>query len=406
MFRLWSIAIRDVMRNKRRSGLTLVAIGLGLALVIALHSLEIGAMEGSVDNNIRVQSGHVQLREESYEDDKVSLKWEDLIEDPEEIVAQAQALTEVQSAAPVLWAGGIISSVEDTLGIRVYGIDPLAETSATFREDLIGEFLDPDDRRGILISKRLAKNLKLTVGDDVNLLINTSGELPDETNFTIRGLFDTGLPGFDETTVFLPLKKAQTFTRVGDRASAVMVLLHDQEDSENVAAALTSTGLKTLTWQDLNQLMLSTMESSMAILYFFYLIVLAIVAVVVANTLLMSVFERTREMGILAALGLKGRQIMTMFLMESALLGIFGVLLGVILGSLGTYYLATKGIHIGDMASEVSADLAYGETMYASFQWPATLVLSIVCWLITMLASLYPAWFATRKEPIDALRAF
>jgi len=95
MFRLWSIAIRDVMRNKRRSGLTLVAIGLGLALVIALHSLEIGAMEGSVDNNIRVQSGHVQLREESYEDDKVSLKWEDLIEDPEEIVAQAQALTEV-----------------------------------------------------------------------------------------------------------------------------------------------------------------------------------------------------------------------------------------------------------------------------------------------------------------------
>jgi len=111
-------------------------------------------------------------------------------------------------------------------------------------------------------------------------------------------------------------------------------------------------------------------------------------------------------MGILAALGLKGRQIMTMFLMESALLGIFGVLLGVILGSLGTYYLATKGIHIGDMASEVSADLAYGETMYASFQWPATLVLSIVCWLITMLASLYPAWFATRKEPIDALRAF
>ena len=82
MLRLWRIAIRDVIRNKRRSGLTLIAIALGLALVIALHALEIGAMEGSIDNNIRVQSGHVQVRADSYEEDKVSLKWEDLLEDP------------------------------------------------------------------------------------------------------------------------------------------------------------------------------------------------------------------------------------------------------------------------------------------------------------------------------------
>jgi ABC-type lipoprotein release transport system permease subunit len=406
MFRLWSIAIRDVGRNKRRSGLTLIAIGLGLALVIALHSLEIGAMEGSIDNNIRVQSGHVQIRMESYEEDKVSLKWEHLLEDPESLIIQAQSLPEVQSASPVIWAGGIISSVEDSTGVRVYGIDPLAETSETFREDLFGDFLSPDDRDGILISKRLAKNLDLALGDDVSLLVNTSAEQPDETIFTVRGLFDTGLPGFDETTVFLPISKAQTFTQVGNRASAVMVLLYDQEDAESVATALSSPGLETLTWQDLNQLMLQTMESSMAILYLFYMIVLAIVAVVVANTLLMSVFERTREMGILAALGLKGRQIMAMFLIESAVLGILGVVLGVILGSLGTYYLATEGLHIGDMASQVSADLAYSETMYASFQWTATAVLALVCWIITMLASLYPAWFATRKEPIDALRAF
>jgi ABC-type lipoprotein release transport system permease subunit len=69
------------------------------------------------------------------------------------------------------------------------------------------------------------------------------------------------------------------------------------------------------------------------------------------------------------------------------------------------YYMATEGIHLGDVSAQVSADLAYGETMYASFQWSATAVLSVVCWAITLLASLYPAWFATRKEPIDALRA-
>ena len=407
MFKLWRIAVRDLGRNKRRSALTLIAVMMGLALVIALHSFEMGAIQGSIDDNIRIQTGHVQVRAASYEEDKVSLKWEDLLEEPQGLVAQAQALAEVRAAAPVLWAGGILGTVQDSVGVRVYGIDPLAETAATFREDLVGEFLAPDDRSGVLISQRLANNLELAVGDDVSLLVETSGEQPDEATFTIRGLYDPGLPSFDEATIFLPLAKAQALTRVGDRASAVVALLHDRETADTVTAALRAPGLELLTWRDLNQLMVEGVQSAMGFLYMIYLIVLAIVAVVVANTLLMSVFERTREMGILAALGMKGRQIMAMFIMESATLGAVGVILGVLLGSLGVYYLATEGIHFGDidMADVVSADMAYGETMYAAFQWADTALLSVVCWIIMLLASLYPAWFATRKEPIDALRA-
>jgi len=408
MFTLWRIAIRDLGRNRRRSALTLIAVMLGLALVIALHSFEMGAMQGSVDDNIRVQTGHVQVRGASYEQDKVSLKWEDLLEEPQGLAAQAQSLAEVRAAAPVLWASGILNTVEESVGVRVFGIDPLSEIEAPFREGLVaGEFLVPDDRSGVLISRRLANNLGLAVGDDVSLLINTSGEQPDEATFTIRGLYDTGLPGFDEATIFLPLAKAQAFTQVGDRASAVVALLHDREDADAVASALHAPGLDMLTWRDLNQLMVEAMNQAMGFLYMIYLIVLAIVAVVVANTLLMSVFERTREMGILAALGMKGRQIMMMFVLESATLGAIGVFLGVLLGSLGVYYLATEGIYLGDidMANVVSADIAFGETMYARFQWADTAVLSVVCWIIMLLASLYPAWFATRKEPIDALRA-
>ena len=408
MFTLWRIAVRDLGRNKRRSALTLIAVMMGLALLIALHSFEMGAMQGSVENNIRVQTGHVQVRGESYDADKVSLKWEDLLEEPLGLAAQAQMLAEVRAAAPVLWASGILGTVEDSVGVRVFGINPPSEMVAPFREGLVaGEFLAPDDRSGVLISQRLANNLGLAAGDDVSLLVNTSDEQPDEATFTIRGLYDTGLPAFDEATIFLPLAKAQAFTRAGERASAVVVLLHDQEDADAVAAALRAPGLDVLTWRDLNQLMLQAMESAMGFLYLIYLIVLAIVAVVVANTLLMSVFERTREMGILAALGMKGRQIMAMFIIESAALGALGVILGVLLGSLGVYYLATEGIYLGDidMANAVSVDIAYGETMYAAFQWADTAVLSAVCLIIILLASLYPAWFATRREPIDALRA-
>ena len=407
MYRLWRIAVRDLRRNKRRSASTLIAVMLGLALVITLHGYEMGAIEGSIENNIRIQTGHVQVRSESYEEDKVSLKWEDLLQQPEAMAAQVRTLPNVRAAAPVLWASGILVTAEESVGTRVFGIDPLAETAAPFREGMVaGAFLTPDDRNGVLISQRLARSMGLGVGEGVSLLINTSDEQPDEAIFEIRGLYHSGIPAFDDATIFLPLAKAQAFTRAGDRASAVVALLHDQEDAEAVAQALRAPGLHIVTWRDLNQFMLQATESAMGILYLMYLIVFAIVAVVVANTLLMSVFERTREMGILAALGMKGRQIMAMFLMESATLGVLGVALGVGLGSLGVYYLATEGFHYGELSNVGGTELAFGETMYASFQWADTAAISVACLIIILLASLYPAWFATRKEPIDALRTF
>jgi ABC-type lipoprotein release transport system permease subunit len=336
----------------------------------------------------------------------VSLKWEDLLDGPQELVAQAQALPDVRAATPVVWASGILATGEESVGVRVFGIDPLAEMSAPFREGLVaGAFLAPDDRSGVLISRRLAESLGMSAGDDVSLLVNTSDEQPDEAVFTIRGLYDTGIPAHDDITIFLPLGKAQAFTRAGERASAIVILLHDQENANEVASALHAPGLEVLTWRDLNQVIMQAVEMSMGIMNLMYLVVLAVVAVVIANTLLMSVFERTREMGILAALGMKGRQILAMFVMEAGILGVLGIILGLLLGSLGVYYLATEGWHLGEMATMASAEIAYGETVYGRFA-PAQMVqLSVASLVITLLAALYPAWFAARLEPIDALRA-
>ena len=112
----------------------MIAVMLGLALVIALHGYEMGAMEGAIENNIRVQTGHLQVRAESYDEEKVSLKWEDLLQDPQAVAAQAKALPNVRDAAPVLWASGILNTADESVGLRVYGVEPLAETMATFRE--------------------------------------------------------------------------------------------------------------------------------------------------------------------------------------------------------------------------------------------------------------------------------
>jgi ABC-type lipoprotein release transport system permease subunit len=406
MLQLWRIAYRDLRRNKRRSILTLIAVALGMGLLITLSGLVEGEIAGALENSIRLQTGHLQVREESYDEDKVSLKWEDLLADAPGLAVQVQALPGVRAATPMLWASGILATRDETVGVRVFGIDPFSEAHAPIRESLAaGQFLSPDDRSGILIGQQLAKSLGLAEGSQISLLVNTADEQPDEAIFTIRGLYNTGVPSYDESTIFLPLAKAQAFTRTEGRASAILVLLHRQEDADAIAAMLRAPQLEVLTWRDLNQLFLSTIEVSMSFMYLMYVIVLAVVAVVIANTLLMSVFERTREMGILAALGMKGRQILTMFLLEAGMLGIVGIVLGILLGSLGVLYLATVGLDVGVEAGVASASFALSSTIYARFAPSAMAGLSVAGLIITLLASLYPAWFAARMEPIDALRA-
>jgi ABC-type lipoprotein release transport system permease subunit len=408
MFRLWKIAIRDLGRNKRRSVLTLVAVGLGMALLIVMSGLIEGAVAGSLENSIRLQTGHLQVRAASYHEDELSLKWEDLLPDPQALAAQIRGQKGVRVATPVLWANGMLTVGDQSVGVQVFGIDPLSEAYVPIRDVLVaGEFLAPDDRSGILMGQRLANSLGVTVGQRMSLLVSTADQQVDETVFTIRGLYNTSVASYDETRVFLPLSKAQAFTRTEGHASAIFILLDRQEDADTVAAALRAPGFSVLTWRDLNQVFLQTMQASAIFLNMMNLVVLAVVAVVIANTLLMAVFERTREMGILAALGMKGRQILAMFLLEAGTLGLAGIILGFLLGLLGVAYLATVGLPIGEAAAagEASNMITYGNVLYARFSLPDVASLSAMELIITLLASLYPAWFAARMEPIEALRA-
>jgi ABC-type lipoprotein release transport system permease subunit len=405
MRQLVKIAYRDLVRSRRRSILTLVAIAVGVSLLVFMSGFIQGAITDSIENNIRLQTGHLKITAESYDEDKVSLAWDDLLDNPEEIAAQVRGLDGVEAASPVLQASGIVSTPEESVGVRVFGIDPLSDVHARIRDGLAaGEYLQPDDRSGVLLSQRLAESLGLSVGDQISLLVNTADEAPDEAIFTIRGLYATGVPVYDDTTIFLPLSKAQAFTDTEGRASMILVILKDRELADSLAAALRAPGYTVLTWRDMNQVVLQAVQAGMGILYIMYLVVLMVVAVVIANTLLMSVFERVREMGILSALGMKGREILLMFLVEAGLLGSVGVILGVILGSLGVFYLSKVGLHMGEMATVTTVSAAYGETIYARFAPAQTISVAIAAMVIILLASLYPARFAARLQPVDALR--
>jgi len=402
---LWTIAYRDLGRNRRRSLFTMLAVALGLMLIIVLNGYIAGAYDGALQNNIRLETGHLQLRVASYRSEQMSLKWEDLVSDSATLAARASAVSQVSAAGPVLWATGVLNSADDSAGFKLYGIEPDSSIHAPIQESMVaGAFLTPDDRSGIVIGKRLADDLGIAVDQKVSLsVVNADGE-PEEGIFTIRGLFSTGFPAYDQGTVFMPLAKAQAFTRTDGRASAILVMLHRQEDTDTVTTALQTPGLTVLTWRDLNAVLLEAVNTGQSMYAIMYGIVLLVVAVVIANTLLMAVFERIREIGILAALGMKRRQIVMMFVLEASIIGLVGIAIGNVLGGAVVAYLAKVSFYIGDMGAAVE-NMLLGTSMYAKFDPASMAMLSILTLAFTLLASLYPAWFAGRLEPVEALHS-
>jgi ABC-type lipoprotein release transport system permease subunit len=395
------MALRDLGRNRRRSFFSALALALGLALLMTMASVIEGEMRGSMDLSIKLQSGHLQVRAPSYDEDKTSLAWEDLIENPDSIAAQIATLPAVKVATPRLFASGILAAGAESVGVRIFGIDPSSEANAPFRDGLVGgEFLSADDREGVLIGQPLAEKLNLRAGDPINLLVNTSNGDVDEQLFTIRGIYSTRTPVYDEGTVFMPLAKAQAITRAEKHASIIFVLLKEREQTGAVMAALQTGNYQVATWEQMNEFVLQTEQFAAAYMAVLYLIILAITATVIVNTLIMAVFERTREIGILSAIGMRGGRIMAMFFAESSLLAVGGIGMGLVLGGLMVAYLARHGIFIGNMATTI----LLGERIYAYLTLNDTITLTITAFVVTLLAALYPAMLAARMDPVQALR--
>ena len=404
MHQLFKMAFRDLGRNKRRSILSALAVTMGSILLLFMAAVIRGEMQGAMQNSIRLQTGHLQIRAASYEESKVSLAWEDLIQDPNRVIDQLKTLPQVSAATPRLIASGILSLGDQSKGMQVIGMDPAGEPNQIFRQGVIaGEFLTADDREGILIGKPLADKFSLNVGDQVNLLVNTSDGSVDEQSFTVRGIFSTNTPYYDENTVFMPLAKAQAIARAENHASLIFVMLQNQEQAEPVAAALASSNYQVMTWQQLNELTTQLEVFANAFMYVFYLIILGITATVVTNTLVMAVYERTREIGILSAIGMKGRRIMLQFLTEAALLATGGVIGGLILSGLLIAYLASVGFALPSVSAY--SGILMGERIYPSLAVSDAIGLTIAAYVITLIASLYPATLAARMEPVEALHA-
>src|SRR3989304_9099062 len=172
MGNIFKLAFRNLGRNKTRSLLSALAVAVGMSLLLLMVAVLEGEMQGSMQTTIRLQSGNIQIRPASYDENKISLQWEDLIADPGQVAEKVESLPQVTIATPRLIASAILTLSDESKGVQIVGIDPPSEANQPFRDGMIsGEFIKADDREGILIGQTLADKLNLNVDDKVNLLV-------------------------------------------------------------------------------------------------------------------------------------------------------------------------------------------------------------------------------------------
>lgn len=331
------LAWRNMWRNWRRTAIALVAIVLGLILLLFFDGMITGSDQAIFGNAVRLYGGNIQIHAPGYRAKASRLPMYPL-DNADAVVQAARAQPPVVAAAKRINTGGIITSDDGSFPVMLTGKEPAVEAPVSIQAENIrqGRFLLNDDGDAIVIGQGLADLLKVNTGDRVKLLGRSKRGQMRQRTMTIVGIYDLGMREAEERAVFITLPEVQTLYNLRQQATEVTLTLQDVGQEKAVLTTLQAAlpGTEVDSWQTLKPEFQETLATKQVFTSIMGLVVVLIASIGILNLMMMAVFERTREMGVLAALGMKGRQIMGLFLLEGMLIGGVGAIIGCVLGSL------------------------------------------------------------------------
>jgi ABC-type lipoprotein release transport system permease subunit len=397
------LAWRNLWRNHRRTTIMLGAISVGAWAMIFMTALTQGMVTEMIRDGISALPGHVQVHHPDYRDD------------PNITNLLPQSGTEIeamfQPAGFDAWSSrikvpGVVTSEYDSRGITLLGIDPAAERDMIFVEydEVDGRFLESVVDPGIVIGHKLADILETGLGKRVVLMSQDPDNDVADRGFRVVGLFHANVEAFEETYVFAGRETVQAMLGVGDRVTEIVVLGDDYRDVEHDytrVVELVDGRVEVTRWTELDTYlgtMLSVMDGFVLI---WVVVIFLALSFGLVNTLVMAVFERVREIGLMLALGMKPGNILGQILIESMLLLIIGLAIGNLVAWL-TIKPLESGIDISIVA-EGMAMMGASSMLYPELRMEDVVLANVVVLILGFLASLSPAWRASRYEPIEAI---
>jgi len=403
---LLRLAWRNVLRNVRRSLITVVAISVGLASLVFLWGLIDGMNEQMIENSTSYLTGHLKVHGKGYHDDR---KLHRAITDDPAIRAEILKNSNVKALSARLEGKAMISGTDKSRGVIVVGVEPENEVKVTTINKTIiaGRYLRPNDKDGILIGDKMAKILGAKPGDETVLITQAADGSIGAGRYRIVGIYKTGIDAIDTNYTFLTLEAARDLYSMWGRATAWAIRLNQRQQSAQVEEALSrelGPDYEVLGWRKLLPSVVQAVLFHEAMTYIILGIMFVVVAVGIANTILMAVMERTREFGVMMALGTSRSQIVGLVILESMLLGIAGIIVGNIIGLGINFYLASTGLNLEQFTAALESMPGLTAIVYPASRWDHIAELSAIVFFISIVPALYPAWRAASIEPVEAIR--
>ena len=405
------MAWRNIWRHPRRAILTMAAITFATLLLIFMLSWQFGSYDTMINAAVKVHTGHLQVQAEGYNEQRAMRL---VVPDPAAVSRILDETPGVAAHAARASAFSLVSSKERSYGVAVMGIDPAKEAQVTTLKQLIrqGSYLAAGDADQALVGELLAKNLRVGVGDEVVLLGQGRDGSIAATVVRIKGIFSYGQDEFDRNFIYLPLPYFQEVYSMRGAAHEVAALCTSREavprTKEAIAIGIknidTKKKLVVLDWMELMPGLIQSIQIDLVSGLIMYVILIIVVAFSILNTFLMVIFERTREFGVFLAMGTTPGRLTRLLLLESTALTMLGTVIGIIAGSLVTWYFQVHGIIISG-TSEMMRQYGLPERMYPQLSALSIAIGAGLVLVITLVAALYPALKVRRLRPVEAMRA-
>lgn len=414
---LAKIAFKNLFRSKLRTLVSMAAIAFGVMIVVFARGIVLGMLKTVYDDHIQYNSGHIKIVDREYQRRERLLTLNYPVDGlaGEGVAAMTAALEKlegVEMVIPRLKFGATVSTDDELVALSGWGVNPEQEVAFTdLEKDLVeGRMVRPGQAE-VVMGTALLKKINRRVGDRVTIVYNTAfGSLKGST-FTIVGRLQSTLKLLDEAVFYLPLDQAQTLLEMEDQATELLLVTKDLQTVPRVLPAVQAVlgeagagdRYVALSYRETSDL-IPLMDLSAIIFNYVYLLIVLLSCVVVFNTMLMIIKERTKEIGMMTALGLEGKNILQLFAVEGAFMGVAGSLVGAILGYLVTAYLGKVGFDYGQALSGMDTEILFDTMIYpvasvanAAFAFGFGVV-------VVTLACLIPARRAARLEPTVAMR--
>jgi ABC-type lipoprotein release transport system permease subunit len=405
------IAWRNIWRNRRRAVLTLVTVVIGCGMIIFNNALFYGGTMQMVDDAVTLNAGHIQVHQKGYWKSK---SIDDGFQPANRLTTFLDGLKgkgEIVSYSYRIQADAVINYNDTTSAATVQSIDPIRERDIISIQKRIvpgGRELNAGDKKIILVGESLAKNLGAAVGSEVSMVSRAfDGSIAAE-KLVISGIISTGNSIFDQTMVLIPYAQAVETFAMMDFVHAVVIKLNDAGKAKSVARkiedAMKGGNMEVLWWEDLIPEIIQFVRIDQGAGYIFTFILFMVVAFTILNTIQMSVYERTREFGIMLSIGTSPGNIFTIVMIESAMISCIGVAAGLVLGVGVSLFERAHPFDYSRFASEFAQWGVYTCVYPAKLTALNAAVSTLLCLALALAFSLVPAWRASMLNPVEAAR--